>query len=62
MLDGIGQTDLEVIRDEALNERNYGDLAGLNKDDARARNGARSRFTSGAAPTTCRRPATTARA
>jgi 2,3-bisphosphoglycerate-dependent phosphoglycerate mutase len=26
-----------VIRDEALNERNYGDLAGLNKDDARAK-------------------------
>lgn len=35
IMDGIGQTDLEVIRDEALNERDYGDLAGLNKDDAR---------------------------
>ena len=35
ILDGIGQSDLETIRDEALNERNYGDLAGLNKDDAR---------------------------
>ena len=35
ILDGIGQADLETIRDEALNERNYGDLAGLNKDDAR---------------------------
>lgn len=30
-----GQTDLAVTRNEALNERDYGDLAGLNKDDAR---------------------------
>jgi 2,3-bisphosphoglycerate-dependent phosphoglycerate mutase len=37
ILDGIGQTDLETIHDQALNERNYGDLAGLNKDDARAK-------------------------
>ena len=35
ILEGIGQTDLEVIRDQALNERDYGDLSGLNKDDAR---------------------------
>tara|TARA_R110002020_G_scaffold37828_16_gene114022 strand:+ start:497 stop:1132 length:636 start_codon:yes stop_codon:yes gene_type:complete len=35
IMEGIGQTDLEVIRDQALNERDYGDLAGLNKDDAR---------------------------
>lgn len=35
ILDGVGQSDLETIEDEALNERNYGDLAGLNKDDAR---------------------------
>ncbi|MGJ8569423.1 MAG: 2,3-bisphosphoglycerate-dependent phosphoglycerate mutase [Hoeflea sp.] len=35
IMEGIGQTDLPVIRDEALNERDYGDLAGLNKDDAR---------------------------
>ncbi|MEM1047060.1 MAG: 2,3-bisphosphoglycerate-dependent phosphoglycerate mutase [Pseudomonadota bacterium] len=35
ILDGIGQTDLETIRDKALNERDYGDLTGLNKDDAR---------------------------
>ncbi|MCY0149442.1 2,3-bisphosphoglycerate-dependent phosphoglycerate mutase [Hoeflea sp. G2-23] len=35
IMEGIGQTDLEVIRDEALNERDYGDLAGLNKNDAR---------------------------
>ncbi len=37
ILDGVGQSDLATIRDEALNERNYGDLAGLNKDDARAK-------------------------
>ena len=37
MLDKLGQPDLETIHDQALNERNYGDLAGLNKDDARAK-------------------------
>lgn len=37
ILDGVGQSDLKTIRDEALNERDYGDLAGLNKDDARAK-------------------------
>lgn len=35
ILDGVGQSDLETIHGQALNERNYGDLAGLNKDDAR---------------------------
>ena len=35
ILDGIEQTDIEVVKDEALNERDYGDLSGLNKDDAR---------------------------
>lgn len=35
-----GQTDLDVTRNEALNERDYGDLAGLNKDDAREKWGA----------------------
>ena len=35
ILDAVGQPDLETLKDEALNERNYGDLAGLNKDDAR---------------------------
>ena len=35
ILDSIGQSDLETIHNQALNERNYGDLAGLNKDDAR---------------------------
>jgi 2,3-bisphosphoglycerate-dependent phosphoglycerate mutase len=40
LLEEIGQPDLAVIRDQALNERDYGDLSGLNKDDARARWGA----------------------
>jgi len=35
ILDAVGQADLETIRDQALNERDYGDLSGLNKDDAR---------------------------
>ena len=35
IMEGISQKDMPVIRDEALNERDYGDLAGLNKDDAR---------------------------
>ena len=33
----LGQTDLKTVRDQALNERDYGDLSGLNKDDARAK-------------------------
>jgi 2,3-bisphosphoglycerate-dependent phosphoglycerate mutase len=35
ILDVLGQSDLHTIRDQALNERDYGDLAGLDKDDAR---------------------------
>lgn len=35
----LGQADLPTIRDAALNERDYGELTGLNKDDARARFG-----------------------
>ena len=35
ILEGIEQTHISVIKDQALNERDYGDLAGLNKDDAR---------------------------
>ena len=35
ILKELGQTGLETIFDKALNERNYGDLIGLNKDDAR---------------------------
>jgi 2,3-bisphosphoglycerate-dependent phosphoglycerate mutase len=40
MLEELGQRGLEEHRDLALNERDYGDLSGLNKDDARARWGA----------------------
>ena len=35
MLEEMGQKNLPVIKDQALNERDYGDLSGLNKDDAR---------------------------
>ncbi len=37
ILEEIGQPDLKTIADQALNERDYGDLSGLNKDDARTR-------------------------
>jgi len=35
MLEEMGQTGITVVKDQALNERDYGDLSGLNKDDAR---------------------------
>ena len=35
MLAELGQSKLPVSKDQALNERDYGDLVGLNKDDAR---------------------------
>ena len=35
ILGELGQTDLKTIEDQALNERDYGELSGLNKDDAR---------------------------
>lgn len=35
ILEELGQTGLPETRDQALNERHYGDLTGLNKDDAR---------------------------
>ena len=35
MLDELGQTDIPVTKNIALNERDYGDLSGLNKDEAR---------------------------
>jgi 2,3-bisphosphoglycerate-dependent phosphoglycerate mutase len=31
----MGQAGIPIVRDQALNERDYGDLVGLNKDDAR---------------------------
>ena len=39
ILEDLGQAGLETIRDQALNERDYGDLSGLNKDEARAKFG-----------------------
>jgi 2,3-bisphosphoglycerate-dependent phosphoglycerate mutase len=35
ILNELGQTGLSETRDQALNERDYGELTGLNKDDAR---------------------------
>ena len=35
MLEELGQTGIPVFKNQALNERDYGDLCGLNKDDAR---------------------------
>jgi 2,3-bisphosphoglycerate-dependent phosphoglycerate mutase len=35
ILEEMGQTGVPIVRDQALNERDYGDLVGLNKDDAR---------------------------
>jgi 2,3-bisphosphoglycerate-dependent phosphoglycerate mutase len=40
MLAELGTTTVPIIRDQALNERDYGDLVGLNKDDARKKWGA----------------------
>jgi 2,3-bisphosphoglycerate-dependent phosphoglycerate mutase len=40
MLEEMGQPGIPVIENVALNERDYGDLSGLNKDDARERWGA----------------------
>jgi 2,3-bisphosphoglycerate-dependent phosphoglycerate mutase len=36
-LEELGLPNLPAERDQALNERDYGDLSGLNKDDARKR-------------------------
>jgi 2,3-bisphosphoglycerate-dependent phosphoglycerate mutase len=37
MLEELGQKNIPVVKNQALNERDYGDLSGLNKDDARAK-------------------------
>jgi len=39
MLEVLGQTGLPTERDKALNERHYGDLQGLNKDETREKYG-----------------------
>tara|TARA_Y100001936_G_C16071003_1_gene670574 strand:+ start:935 stop:1531 length:597 start_codon:yes stop_codon:yes gene_type:complete len=35
ILEELGIDQINIIRDQALNERDYGELTGLNKDDAR---------------------------
>ena len=35
ILQELGATNLSVVKNQALNERDYGDLSGLNKDEAR---------------------------
>ena len=37
ILDQMNLSHIEVVKDQSLNERNYGDLAGLNKDEARVK-------------------------
>jgi 2,3-bisphosphoglycerate-dependent phosphoglycerate mutase len=37
ILDAVGQSSLTTIKNQALNERDYGELSGLNKDNARAK-------------------------
>jgi 2,3-bisphosphoglycerate-dependent phosphoglycerate mutase len=39
ILDQLGQSGLQTHKNLALNERDYGDLSGLNKDEARAKFG-----------------------
>jgi 2,3-bisphosphoglycerate-dependent phosphoglycerate mutase len=39
ILEVIGQSSLDVTKDEALNERMYGDIQGMDKDEARAQFG-----------------------
>src|SRR5271163_4736609 len=36
-IEEMGQKSIPVFKDQTLNERDYGDLVGLNKDDARKR-------------------------
>jgi 2,3-bisphosphoglycerate-dependent phosphoglycerate mutase len=37
MLEEMGQSGIPIFKDQALNERDYGDLVGMNKDDARGK-------------------------
>jgi 2,3-bisphosphoglycerate-dependent phosphoglycerate mutase len=37
MLEELGQSKIPVFKNQALNERDYGDLSGLNKDEARVK-------------------------
>lgn len=40
VLEGLGQSGIPIVKTEALNERHYGDLQGLNKADMIAKHGA----------------------
>src|SRR5260370_2079196 len=40
VLEEMGQVGIPVFKDQALNERDYGDLSGLNKNDPRNKFGA----------------------
>ena len=35
ILNELNQRDIKIIKDKAINERDYGNLSGLNKDEAR---------------------------
>lgn len=37
ILEELGQSNLKTIRDKAINERDYGELSGLNKEEAKVR-------------------------
>ncbi|SHL25612.1 2,3-bisphosphoglycerate-dependent phosphoglycerate mutase [Roseibium suaedae] len=39
ILSEIGQDGLETVKNQALNERDYGDITGMNKDEAREKFG-----------------------
>jgi 2,3-bisphosphoglycerate-dependent phosphoglycerate mutase len=39
VLESIGRTDIAVVADKALNERSYGELTGLNKDEMKKKYG-----------------------
>lgn len=39
ILENLGKTDLPVVMDKALDERNYGELTGLNKDETKKKYG-----------------------
>lgn len=50
ILDEVGQGKLPIIKAAALNERDYGDLVGINKEEAASVSGPK-RSRSGSAPT-----------
>ncbi len=56
ILEEVGQKHIPIVENQALNERDYGDLCGLNKDDARKRWG-EEQVHIWRRSMTCRRPA-----